>query len=54
MREWGVDIRLFSTRPPDDASAARHAFAEQARKRDVVPLAPSLRVGCRRNGVGGA
>jgi colanic acid/amylovoran biosynthesis glycosyltransferase len=31
LREWGVDIRLFSTRPPDDESAARHAFADQAR-----------------------
>ena len=31
MREWGVDIRLFSTRPPDSESAARHAFAEAAR-----------------------
>jgi colanic acid/amylovoran biosynthesis glycosyltransferase len=31
MREWGVDIRLFSTQPPDDRSAARHAFAERAR-----------------------
>jgi glycosyltransferase involved in cell wall biosynthesis len=30
MREWGVDIRLFSTRPPDRDSAARHAFAEDA------------------------
>ena len=31
MREWGVEIRLFSTRKPDDISAARHGFAEQAR-----------------------
>lgn len=31
MREWGVDIRLFSTRPPDSENAARHAFAEGAR-----------------------
>jgi colanic acid/amylovoran biosynthesis glycosyltransferase len=30
MREWGVDIRLFSTRPPDSQTAARHAFAEPA------------------------
>ena len=35
MREWGVDIRLFSTQPPDDRSAARHAFAEQARTQTV-------------------
>jgi glycosyltransferase involved in cell wall biosynthesis len=35
MREWGVDIRLFSTQPPDDTSAARHAFAEQAREETV-------------------
>jgi colanic acid/amylovoran biosynthesis glycosyltransferase len=35
MREWGVDIRLFSTRPPDSESAARHAFADQARKETV-------------------
>jgi glycosyltransferase involved in cell wall biosynthesis len=32
LREWGVDIRLFSTRPPDSQTAARHAFAELARK----------------------
>jgi glycosyltransferase involved in cell wall biosynthesis len=31
MREWGVTVRLFSTRPPDKVSAARHAFAQQAR-----------------------
>ena len=35
MREWGVDIRLFSTRQPDDASAARHAFAEKAQDETV-------------------
>jgi glycosyltransferase involved in cell wall biosynthesis len=32
MREWGVDVRLFSTRPPDSQTAARHAFADVARK----------------------
>ncbi len=32
MREWGVDIRLFSTRPPDQESAAQHGFAKQARE----------------------
>jgi glycosyltransferase involved in cell wall biosynthesis len=32
MREWGVDIRLFSTRPPEPQTAARHAFAAQARE----------------------
>jgi colanic acid/amylovoran biosynthesis glycosyltransferase len=32
MRDWGVSIRLFSTRPPDPGSAARHSFAEEARK----------------------
>lgn len=31
MREWRVDIRLFSTRPPQNQTAARHAFAEPAR-----------------------
>jgi glycosyltransferase involved in cell wall biosynthesis len=31
MREWGVDVRLFSTRPPDAQTAARHAFAAAAR-----------------------
>jgi glycosyltransferase involved in cell wall biosynthesis len=35
LREWGVDIRFFSTQPPDDESAARHAFAEEARKETV-------------------
>ena len=35
MRDWGVDIRLFSTQPPDDRSAARHAFAVQARNETV-------------------
>lgn len=32
LREWGVDIRLFSTRPPGNETAARHAFAGAARK----------------------
>jgi colanic acid/amylovoran biosynthesis glycosyltransferase len=32
LRGWGVDIRLFSTRPPDNQVAARHAFAERARE----------------------
>jgi colanic acid/amylovoran biosynthesis glycosyltransferase len=32
MREWGVDVRLFSTRLPDQHSAAQHAFAQQARE----------------------
>jgi glycosyltransferase involved in cell wall biosynthesis len=31
MREWGVDVRLFSTQPPDAQTAARHAFAAAAR-----------------------
>jgi glycosyltransferase involved in cell wall biosynthesis len=31
MREWGVDARLFSTRPPGKDSAAQHAFASRAR-----------------------
>jgi colanic acid/amylovoran biosynthesis glycosyltransferase len=35
MREWGVDIRLFSTQAPDDKSAARHAFADKAREETV-------------------
>jgi glycosyltransferase involved in cell wall biosynthesis len=32
MREWGIDLRLFSTRPPPEETAARHAFAERARE----------------------
>jgi hypothetical protein len=32
MREFNVDVRLFSTRPPPEESAARHAFAERARR----------------------
>jgi colanic acid/amylovoran biosynthesis glycosyltransferase len=39
MRDWGVDVRLFSTRPPDEQAAARHAFAEQA-KRETIYLLP--------------
>lgn len=31
MRRWGVDIQLFSTRPPPADSAARHTFATRAR-----------------------
>ena len=31
MREWSADVRLFSTRPPDERSAAPHAFANEAR-----------------------
>ena len=42
MREWGVDIRLFSTRRPDNESAARHAFAEQARNETVYLWPRSL------------
>lgn len=30
LREWGVDVRLFSTRRPKDAEKARHRFAESA------------------------
>ena len=32
MREFGVDVRVFSTRPPPEETAARHAFAERARE----------------------
>ena len=35
LREWDVDIRLFSTRPPDSEAAGRHAFAELAREETV-------------------
>jgi colanic acid/amylovoran biosynthesis glycosyltransferase len=31
LRDWGAKIRLFSTRPPDEDAAARHAFAAAAR-----------------------
>ena len=30
MRDWGVDARLFSTRPPNEQTAAQHGFAQQA------------------------
>ena len=43
MREWGVEIRLFSTRQPDDSSAARHGFAEQARNETFYLWPRSLR-----------
>ena len=46
LREWGVDIRLFSTRPPDSQTAARHAFAAEARAETIYlwprPLASIL------------
>ena len=32
MREFGLDVRLFSTRPPPHESSARHAFAKRARE----------------------
>jgi colanic acid/amylovoran biosynthesis glycosyltransferase len=35
MREFGVDVRLFSTRPPPHESAARHAFAKRAREETI-------------------
>ena len=38
MRDWGVDARLFSTRPPDEQTAARHGFAEQARQETTYLL----------------
>ena len=31
LREWGADLHLFSTRPPDPESSARHGFAGPAR-----------------------
>jgi len=31
MREYGVDIRVFSTRAPSERDRARHSFAEQAK-----------------------
>lgn len=30
LREWGVDVRLFSTRKPRESEKARHRFAESA------------------------
>ena len=30
LREWGVDINIFSTRRPDAATEAKHMFAESA------------------------
>lgn len=30
LREWGVDISIFSTRQPDAITRARHEFAEKA------------------------
>jgi colanic acid/amylovoran biosynthesis glycosyltransferase len=55
MRDWGVDTRLFSTRPPDDETAARHAFAEQARRettyllpRPISSIAGAIAWGLRR------
>jgi colanic acid/amylovoran biosynthesis glycosyltransferase len=38
MRDWGVDARLFSTRPPNERSAAQHAFAQQARQETTYLL----------------
>src|SRR5262245_54939632 len=32
LREWGVPIRLFSTRRPPERDRARHAFADGAAK----------------------
>jgi glycosyltransferase involved in cell wall biosynthesis len=39
MRRFGADVNLFSTRPPPARDAARHAFADEARKRTFY-LAP--------------
>ena len=30
MREWGMDVRLYSTRRPGERTRAKHAFAEPA------------------------
>lgn len=30
LREWGVDVRLFSTRRPKESERAKHRFAESA------------------------
>jgi glycosyltransferase involved in cell wall biosynthesis len=38
MRDWGVDARLFSTRPPNEQTAAQHGFAQQARQETTYLL----------------
>jgi colanic acid/amylovoran biosynthesis glycosyltransferase len=43
MREFGTVIRLFSTRPPQEDSAARHTFAEQARDETIYVWPRPLR-----------
>lgn len=35
LLEWGVDVRLFSTRPPPERDRARHAWAGEAERRTV-------------------
>lgn len=42
MKEWGVDVRLFSTRPPPDRDSARHAWAAGARRETVYLWPRSL------------
>ena len=43
LREWGVEIQIFSTRPPDDQTAARHPYAEAARDETVYLWPQPLR-----------
>jgi len=40
LREWGLDIALFSTRRPDDLVRARHSFAAEA-ERETTYLWPA-------------
>lgn len=42
LREWGVDVRLYSTRPPKEHERARHRFADDAAKatRYLAPVRP--------------
>ena len=39
LREWGLPVRIYSTRPPPDRDRARHAFAADA-EREAVFLWP--------------
>lgn len=40
LREWGVDVRLFSTRRPKESERARHRFTDEAIERTsyIMPI----------------
>lgn len=47
LREWGVDVRLFSTRKPKESERARHRFADAAAEQThyIMPIGVMTMIG---------